>query len=241
MTDDEKIRAQQETLKIQQRELMKKLKAIGADFWGGETMEDGAADPGQAPETPETGKVPRDNPAPRKAEVTGRPAVGIENLWMTADETVDWTDALAHDRPADGLTSPAVWQFFHEHAEKVLEGDIQAYAAVLRRTNPLGDLTAYADGLVMRAPDAERLEGQFTCREEYLKQYGRKYLAAMGLRIARDLLASLPVSEVGVTAYNEGELVMEATYTREALRRIPFLFVDPAELTLQCGGTFADG
>ena len=47
MTDEEKLRQQQEILKAQQRELLKKLKAIGTDFWGGGAA-DGAADDGAA-------------------------------------------------------------------------------------------------------------------------------------------------------------------------------------------------
>ena len=35
MTDEEKLKAQQDVLKAQQRELLKKLQAIGSDFWGG--------------------------------------------------------------------------------------------------------------------------------------------------------------------------------------------------------------
>ena len=254
MTDEEKLKAQQDVLKAQQRELLKKLKAIGADFWSGSPQEDGAEHPagggqagsaasptGTAGPAVAPGNTPRpqDSGTVKRSEVTGRPVIGIENLWMTADETVDWTEALAHDRPTDGLTAPGVWRFFHEHAERVLIGDVQAYAAVLRKINPLGDLTAYADGLTMRAPSAERLEGQFTCRDDLLKQYDRKYLAAMGLRIARDLMANLPVTEVGVTAYNEGNLVMEVTYPREALRHVSFRFVDPVEMTEACGGKFA--
>ena len=240
MTDEEKLKAQQDVLKAQQRELLKKLQAIGSDFWGGaasgnSTREDNDTERKNA-EKDRSGFTSAGQEQPGQTDVTGRPAVTIENLWMTADETVDWTEALAHEWPADGLTRPALWQFYHEQAEKVLSGDVQAYAAVLRRINPLGDLTGYADGLTMRAPSAERLEGQFTCRGDYLKQYGKKYLAAMGLRIARDLLATLPVSEVGVTAYNEGRLVLEATYSRESLRHAAFRFTDPVALTEQCGG-----
>ncbi len=237
MTDEEKLKAQQ-------LEFIKKLQAIGSDLWGGAagassgTEAEGGAEQASHPDQPsENGK----QSLPKKNKVQTRPEIGIENLWMTADETIDWTDALAYERPNDGLTAPGLWQYYHRMAEKVLSGDIQAYAEVLRKMNPLGDLTGYADGLTMRAPDAERLEGQFTCRADYLEKNGTGYLAAMGLRIARDLLACLPVSEVGVTAYNDGELVMDVTYPREALRHINFQYADPEKLALQCGGIFRTG
>ena len=237
MTDEEKLKAQQ-------LEFIKKLQAIGSDLWGGvtgvsdaETEDASEAQASGADQASETGK----NSLPKQNKVQTRPEIGIDNLWMTADETIDWTDALAYERPNDGLTAPGLWQYYHRMAEKILSGDIQAYAEVLRKINPLGDLTGFADGLTMRAPDAERLEGQFTCRGDYLEKNGTGYLAAMGLRIARDLLACLPVSEVGVTAYNDGELVMDVTYPREALHHINFQYTDPEKLALRCGGKFPAG
>ena len=241
MTDEEKLLEQQKRLSEQQQELLKKLRAIGSDIWGG--LSGGA----EAPSGEAAGQTSAPSPAPeagqmaaaektKKREVLHRPEVTLDNLWMTADETIDWTEALSRETPADGLTGQELWRFYHEQAEQVLRGNVAAYARVLRKTNPLGELTAYADGMTMRAPSAERVEGSFTCREELLRQHGAAYLASMGLRIARDLFACLPVTEVGVTAYQNGEKVLKVTYPRDALRHVAFSFINPVELTERCGG-----
>ena len=94
----------------------------------------------------------------------------IRNLWKTADETVDWTDALAHSMPTDGLTGKRLWGFYHKMAEKVLSGDLNAYTEVLKTSNPLGELTGFANGINMRAPAAERLESTFVCKDELMKE-----------------------------------------------------------------------
>ncbi len=205
-------------------ELLKRMRAITTDLWG--------AAPDVAAE-PKTGAG-----KPARAAVK-QPEIGIGNLWMTADESIDWTDALAHEYPSDGLTSMRLWSFYHKQAEAVLSGDTKAYAEVLKKANPLGELTAFAEGISMRAPDADRVEGQFNCRTEYLDSYGKKYLSAMGIRIARDLLACLPVSEVGVKAMQDGKTVMEATYRREQMLHRNFSFLDPVQLTEECGAVFA--
>lgn len=205
----------------EQNEILKKLRAIGSDFWG------------QAPQTPEQPKAETRPAAGKKA---AKP--GLDQLWMTADETVDWTEALVSEFPADGLTSPAMWKFYHENARAVLEGNVQAYAQVLRRTNPLGELTPYADGITMRAPTADRLESSFTCRGKLLEEKKERYLAAMGLRIARDLLACLPAEEACVTAYHEGKAVMEVTYPRRMMTHRNYRFLDPVEFSRECGARF---
>ena len=206
-------------------ELLRKMRAITADLW--RESPDVTAEPKPAPEKP-------------TRVVVKRPDIGIDNLWMTADETIDWTDALGHDYPADGLTSIRLWNFYHKQAEAVLSGDTKAYAEVLKKANPLGELTAFAEGISMRAPDPDRVEAQFNVREEYMKPDERKYLSAMGVRIARDLLACLPVDEVGVTASRDGETVMDVTYRREQLLHRNFSFLDPVKLTEECGAVFSD-
>ena len=92
----------------------------------------------------------------------------FEQLWQVADETVDWTEALVREHPADGLTSETLWQFFHENAQAVLDGDVQAYMTVLKAANPLGDLKPYARAYTVRATDADELTCDFEVDPAYL-------------------------------------------------------------------------
>ena len=208
---------------LEQNELLKRLRAIGSDLWG---------------ESPDVSAEPKPQAEKPKQVVVKRPEIGIDNLWMTADETIDWTDALGHEYPVDGLTSLRLCSFYHKQAEAVLSGDTKAYAEVLKKSNPLGELTAFAEGISMRAPDPGRVEAQFNCRAEYMEKNAKKYLSAMGVRIARDLLACLPVDEVGVTAVQDGKHVMEVTYHRDALLHRNFSFLNPEKLTEECGAEF---
>ena len=71
----------------------------------------------------------------------------VNTLWMSVDETIDWTEALIYSAPRDGLTGQKKWQFYRRMAAKVLEGDRDAYVEVLTTLNPLADLTDYVSGL----------------------------------------------------------------------------------------------
>ena len=206
-----------------QLELLKKLKSVGSDLWGA------IADQG----VPDAG----DSAAPAAADKKPRSS-GLDALWKTADETIDWTDALAHSTPKDGLTAQRLWNFYHKQAEKVLSGDLDAYTEVLKAANPLGELTEYADSITMRAPFADRLESRFVCREEQMGKNRKRYLAAMGLRIARDLLACLPVSEVEIKGIYEGKPAFEVTFNRHQLMHRNFAFLDPVALCEECGAAF---
>jgi hypothetical protein len=222
-----------ENLNRTQMDLLKKLAAIGSDLWGG--MPSAAYQKEETPDRPAAGK--QDQPAPKKKKETPAES-GIRSLWKMADETVDWTDALAHELPTDGLTGKRLWAFYHKMADKVLSGDLDAYTEVLKTSNPLGELTGYANGINMRAPSPERLESTFVCKDEAMNENRKLYLAAMGLRIARDLLACLPVNEVKVTAEHDGKEVFSVTYPRHRLLHQNFAFIDPIRLAEDLGAVF---
>ena len=209
-----------------QLDILKKLAAIGSDLWGGTEF----ADDSDESETAEKGSDPQT--VPKKKDNA------IRNLWKTADETVDWTDALAHDTPTDGLTGKRMWGFYHRMAEKVLSGDLEAYTEVLKTSNPLGELTDYAERINIRATSADCLDSTFICKDELMKENRKLYLAGMGLRIARDLLACLPVNEVQVSAEQDGREVFSATYPRLQLLHRNFVFIDPVKLAEEFGAEF---
>ena len=210
---------------MDQNEFMKRMKAIATDLWGGIAPAEEAA---PKPASQKDAAVPE----PEKTKDD------IQSIWKTADETIDWTDALAHSTPTDGLTGPRMWAFYHKHAQKVLAGDLNAYTEVLQKANPLGELTEYAESITMSAPAPDRLESCFVCKKEHLAKNRKLYLAAMGLRIARDLLACLPVEEVTVTGKDDGTAVFTATYTRQQLLHRNFVFTDPVALSEECNAAF---
>ncbi|MBE5803932.1 MAG: hypothetical protein E7316_05410 [Clostridiales bacterium] len=165
----------------------------------------------------------------------------FEQLWKTADDAVDWTDALAHDKPTDGLTSAHLWAFFHQHAEKVLQGDTAAYVEVLKAANPLGDLTSYAKAFDVETASADRLVARFQPNPAYLDKEEpeiRRYLCAVALRVARDLMALLPVREVEVQALRGESTLLQVVFDRGELQKVRFSFIDPVTFVAGCGAEF---
>lgn len=240
-----------------QEELLRKLKSIGVDLWGGSREDSGKTKDGMSADIEEAWRQEMGkNASPVRKKVMGmtenQPAgtdrepirearkVTLDNLWMVADETIDWTDALLWDCPRDGLTGQRLWDFYHRMARKVLAGDTSAYAEVLTTLNPLGDLTDYVSGMILRTPGPDRLECEFECQPEDLESHGRNYLGALSLRIARDLLAVLPVSEIGVIGRRDGKEMISVTFRRDQLLKQKMAFLKPAEFVEACGGSIAD-
>ncbi|MBQ3156168.1 MAG: hypothetical protein IJB81_04470 [Clostridia bacterium] len=159
-------------------------------------------------------------------------------LWKTADETIDWTDILVSPTPTDGLTPPDKWTLYHQHAANVLKGDMTAYLAVLQSANPMEDLMPYVTALDVATVDADVLRVTFVPRQDLLEKEADQYLCGMALRIARDLFAALPVLQVDVIAAQEEQSLLTVSFTRSAMNKVRFAFIDPVDFVEKCGGVF---
>ena len=216
---------------ILENDFTRQLRKIAGDLWGSTGKATG--------EDAVTAEPKPKKKAPARV-VVEQPEIGIDNLWMTADESVDWTDALGHSMPSDGLTDPRMWRFYHEKAADVLAGNLKAYAEVLAKSNPLGELTSFADRIAIRPESPDRLVVTYACKEKELEKRPEKYPAAMSIRMARDLFSCLPVSEVTVNAVLKDQPVMTVTYRRDQLLHRNFTFLDPVAFAKECGAVYAD-
>ncbi len=179
-------------------------------------------------------------PAPAKTAPAApeKPALPpFDTLWKTADESIDWTDALASPTPTDGLTGKERWAALHALAPRILKGDTAAYLDALSAFDPLSDLTSYVSALDVETVSADVLKAEFTVRADYLQQDRQAYLCGMAVRIARDLFAAVPVLTVAVTAKQGDDTLLAVTFPRQEMNRVRFAFVDPVDFVEKCGGT----
>lgn len=222
------------------RGLLDGLADIVGDLYG----ENAAANARLAEELRKDSAVPA--PVYPAGEKTGEPVYTVKPalppfsaLWKTADEPIDWTEALVSPVPTDGLTDPVKWAMYHQHAAAVLRGELGAYLTVLKAANPMADLMPYVAALDVSTVNADELRAAFTVRSDLMETEAERYLAGMALRIARDLFAVLPVSCVTVEGLQKEEALLSVRFERQELNRVRFAFIDPVAFVAECGGVYA--
>ena len=194
---------------------------------------------------------PGDAPAPASGAPAGKPATAqgqqpdsakapeappFEEFWRRADERVDWTEVLLHEKPTGTTPSPALWRRFHQMAPQVLEGDLAAYGEVLQLANPLSDLKPYATRFTVSAPDADSAEVSFEALPCDVEE--KRLLAGLALRCARDVLALLPIKAVAVHGSMPDGTCLEVTYPYLSLRKVQFSFINPVAYAEEMGCSF---
>ena len=193
--------------------------------------------PLELPGLPEALDLFREKPASATA---ARPALPpFEALWKTADESIDWTEALVSPTTTDPLTPQDKWALYHTQADAVLHGDTAAYLTVLRAANPMDDLMPYVTAMDVRAENSDQLSASFAVRPDLMDGDAKRYVSGMAVRIARDLFAVLPVLRVSVRARQKDAELLQVSFTRQEMNKVRFAFIDPVAFVEQCGGVSA--
>lgn len=218
------------------------LYQIVGDFWPSDYVpvvrEEAEPLPGDSDEHEQAPEIQA-----RPEALAAKPGVPpFEEYWRRCDERVEWTEVLTRPSCPDGLMEPELWRYLHERAERVLAGDISAYAEVLRRVDPLGDLKPYTASVTVSAPDSDRAEVRFEAQPDKLDNPvgKRRLLAGLALRCARDVLALLPVNTVAVDGSTPAGTALSVEYQRDPLRKARFGFIDPVSFAEEMGGVFSD-
>ncbi len=196
----------------------KSMSDIARDLWG----EHPAAEASFQPAKSEEVEIIKEN------EPKAPPP--LEEMWKVADEPIDWTEVLASPESPDGLTPQIQWDLYRQYAAQVLSGDLDAYRAVLTAVEPLNDLLPYADSISAEPESADKLTACWTVQEERYQADGERYVCTLSLRIARDLLAVLPVNHVIVTAMQGENPLRTIDFPRKTLQKVKVPFADPIAL-----------
>ena len=166
----------------------------------------------------------------------------LRGIHKSFDEPVDWEEFAGSDTPPDGSYNADKWAYFHENAPAVLAGDIDAYLQVIYEVGPLDDLLEFGGQFQFGTDRASLMEVEFTVNEETLESQRleknviqfydllQDYVCSTCIRIARDILALLPVAEVVVHAVLGEDTVVSARFDRATMDTIKFGWVDPSDV-----------
>ena len=155
------------------------------------------------------------------------------------------------------------WKNLNLLSQRILAGDIDAYFEVINEMNPLDDLLEYGSDFEFGADISTAMEVEFRVKSEQivptfsmsLTQTGKlskkeltktayyelvqDYVCSCALRIARDMLALLPLKIVVIhavdnilnseTGHHEDATILSAVFERDALNRLNFANIDPSD------------
>ena len=161
----------------------------------------------------------------------------IESIYAVADDNINWKSILISDAPPADERQ----QYFKEHAEKVLNGDIDTYFELINDLNPLDDLLQYGSEFECGTEDPRMLSIHFVVnsrsvlpdankmqRSEY-NSLLQDYICACTIRIARDMFALLPLRHLVVDASDNNIDILSVDFTRREFEKLDFSNLDASD------------
>lgn len=173
----------------------------------------------------------------------------IRSVHKASDGSIDWQSLRDNDVPADivkGSDEYREWNALREYADRVLEGDIDAYFEVIDFVKPFDDLLEFGSNFQVGTDDPDSLEVEFSVKSEDVvpsvqlslnakgeiseKELAKgayydlvqDYVCSTALRTARDTFALLPVKKVVVHAVDN--VLNTATGYEEEMTLLSIVF-----------------
>ena len=152
----------------------------------------------------------------------------IQELYKDCDDAVDWTEILVSISADDLYMNKELWDFYKSVADKILSGDIATYLHVIEVIRPLDDLMLYGGDFEFDTDDETVMEIEFdvmpedvlgeNCSEDLLQEY----VSACVIRVARDIMALLPVQTVKVNAVLDNRTLLAVDFDKATMLDVDF-------------------
>ena len=174
--------------------------------------------------------------------VAALPSYILTSIHYGSDETIDWTEMLSQTTPPSNCTDIAFWEYCHQRAANVLNGDIDTYLQIIQDVGPLEDLMDYGFGFECGTDNPSRMVVEFHSRQtdvmpdkSYMSttEYNdllQDYICSCAIRVARDIFALLPVVNVIVNAISDETMVLSVRFDRRTFNKVKFQGADASNI-----------
>lgn len=161
--------------------------------------------------------------------------IDFGQIYKYSDFPIDWID-IANSDTAEELDMPEpMWQYCKEKADSILDGDVDTYLDVIETLRPVDDLLLYAGDFEFGTDKSNSMTVEYTAKiDNYQPDQLEELINAVAIRVARDIMALLPVIKVEVIVVNKYEQkLLEVTFNKRAFRNINFQALTATEIVSQ--------
>lgn len=159
-------------------------------------------------------------------------------IYRESIQTIDWRHIL--------ISSPGEYhEYYKSRAEKILNGDIDAYFEILSDLNPFDKLMQYGSDFECGTDDPRMLVVHFTVNSYQVlseaislpvEQYNdllQDYVCGCSIRIARDIFALLPLRSVLINAIDNGKDILSVKFKKRSFEALNFAQIDASDTVEQ--------
>lgn len=162
----------------------------------------------------------------------------LYEIYGKTDPPILWNDILLGNSAEDLQMDIDTWNYCREIADGISKGDIDTYLEAISELAPLDDLLWYGSDFEFGTDDPNYIETEFIVYPSELLEYGEndalllEYIEAVSLRVARDMLALLPVKTAVVHVTNNNKDLFSGIFERTVVDSLDFTNRNISELMM---------
>lgn len=161
----------------------------------------------------------------------------IQAIYRFADNPVNWKKILVSQEDF-GIDH---WDYFKQRAEDVLNGDLDTYFEIISDINPVDDLLQYGSEFECGTDDPRMMVVEFkvnskavlhdeaTLPSTVYNDLLQDYVCGCAIRVARDILALLPLRHIIINAYDHENAILSVDFDRASLNTVDFERADASD------------
>lgn len=126
----------------------------------------------------------------------------IRNIYVQCDKSIDWGEILAGTSADELMMEKSFWMECKKYSAKIMRGDIDTYLEVIEVFRPVDDILLYAGEFEFGTDVSNYIETEFRVKPDEVLEDGinnplfEEFIYAVSIRVARDLMALLPIKKV---------------------------------------------
>lgn len=152
----------------------------------------------------------------------------LYEIYGRTDPEILWNDILLGNSAEDLQMDFDTWSYCREIADRIVKGDIDTYLEAISELAPIDDLLWYGSDFEFGTDNPNYIEIEFIVYPNELLENGEKdnllpeYIEAVSMRVARDMLALLPVNRVVIHVTNNSRDLFSGIFERKVLNSLDY-------------------
>lgn len=171
-------------------------------------------------------------------------AANIKSIYTGSDDEIDWAEIAAGADAEELLMDEGTWKYCSKVANKIIRGDIDTYLETIENLRPVDDLLLYGCDFEFGTDKSSYMEVEFNAKAEELLPQGLKdalfeeLVCGTSIRVAKDIMAMLPVSRVIVHSVIAEKTVLSVLFEKKNLVKVDYRNMSAKAIVMRCKNSY---
>lgn len=160
----------------------------------------------------------------------------IRNIYVRCDEAIEWDEIQAGVSFSELMMDRELWTRCRKYASRIVNGEVDAYLEVIEEFKPVDDLLLYCGDFEYGTDKGNYIEVEFDIIPNSVLQNKdsdplfKEYVYSVSIRVARDIMALLPVSNALVHVVYDDKTILSVLFKKSLMVSIDYKKLTASEI-----------